>query len=326
MRPTQEVTCMGLFEGIQEAEERVRGYVRETPLEYSPFLSRLGGAHVSLKLENLQVSGSFKARGVFNKLLSCNNRGKLFVTASSGNHGVAFAYATTLLGLRGVVFLPESASPAKVQDIMLYDVEVRFYGRDTVETEAYAREYAEASGGTYISPYNDVEVIAGQGTVGAELVRQLRDFDAVLVPVGGGGLISGIAVYLKNAEPEVMVIGVQPENSAVMYYSLKAGRILNMETKSTLADGVAGGIEEGSITFELCRRYVDKFSLVTEEEIANAIKLMIEKHHMLIEGSAALPIAAYVKNPTIYKDKKIVLLVTGCRIDLKTLKKILETH
>lgn len=314
----------GLIKGIQEAEERIRGYIRETPLEYSPFLSRLGGAHVSLKLENLQVSGSFKARGVFNKLLSYKDSSKLFVTASSGNHGVAFAYVTTLLGLKGLVFLPENASPAKVQDIMLYSVGVRFHGRDTVETEAHARKYAEVSEAIYVSPYNDFEVIAGQGTVGVELVKQLRSFDAVLVPVGGGGLISGIAVYLKNVAPEVRVVGVQPENSAVMYHSLKAGRILSMESKPTLADGVAGGIEENSVTFELCRRYVDEFILVSEEEIANAIKLMLEKHHMLIEGSSALSIAAYLKNPTIYKNKKIILLVTGCRIDLKTLRKILK--
>ncbi|MEM0296850.1 MAG: threonine/serine dehydratase [Zestosphaera sp.] len=314
-----------LFKEILEAEGRIRGYVRETPLEYSPFLSRLGGAQIYLKLENLQVSGSFKSRGVFNKLLSCNNCGEFFVTASSGNHGVAFAYATKLLGLKGLVFLPENASPAKIQDIMLYEVDIRFYGRDSVETETYARRYAESCGATYVPPYNDVKVVAGQGTVGVELVRQLKVFDVVLVPVGGGGLVSGIATYLKNVIPDVRVVGVQPENSAVMYHSLRAGRILSVESKPTLADGVAGGVEENSITFDLCKRYVDDFVLTSEAEIAGTIKLMLEKHHMLIEGSAALPIAAYLRDPTAYRGKRVVLVVTGCRIDLKTLKKILET-
>lgn len=168
-------------------------------------------------------------------------------------------------------------------------------------------------------------MVAGQGTVGVELVRQLKDFSTVIVPVGGGGLISGIATYLKKAVPEVRVVGVQPENSAVMYHSLKAGKILKMVSKPTLADGVAGGIEEGSITFDLCRRYVDKFTLVTEDEIAKAVRLTLEKHHMLIEGSAALPVAAYTRDPTTYRGEKVILVITGCRIDLSTLRKILET-
>jgi len=315
---------VGLLSEVLGAENRIRKYVRETPLEYSIPLSKLGGAQVYLKLENLQVSGSFKIRGVLNKLLSHDNARDLFVTASSGNHGIAFAYAIKMLGLDGVVFLPENASPAKIQDIMQYEIDVRFFGKDTVETEAHARRFANANNAVYISPYNDIKVIAGQGTIGLELHKQLRDLDTVVVPVGGGGLISGIAVYLKEVVPEIRVVGVQPENSAVMYHSLKSGRILAMESKPTLADAVAGGIEENSVTFDLCRRYVDEFILVTEEDIAEAIRFMLEKHHILVEGAAALSVAAYMKKTTFFEGRKTVLLITGCRIDLKTLKKILE--
>ncbi len=178
---------MSLLSEVLGAENRIRKYVRETPLEYSIPLSKLGGVRVYLKLENLQVSGSFKIRGVLNKLLSHDNVRDLFVTASSGNHGIAFAHAIKMLGLNGVVFLPENASPAKIQDIMQYEIDVRFFGRDTVETEAHARRFANANNAVYISPYNDIKVIAGQGTIGLELHKQLRNLDTVVVRVGGGG-------------------------------------------------------------------------------------------------------------------------------------------
>lgn len=312
---------------VLDAENRIKRYIRETPLDYSPFLSQKGNAKVYLKLENFQVTGSFKIRGVFNKLLSLSEEEKEngIVTASSGNHGVAFAYATNVLNLRGVVFLPENASPAKIQDIKQYNVELRFYGRDMVETETFARRFAKENEMTYVPPYNDPKVIGGQGTIGIELEKQLEKIDAVLIPVGGGGLISGVGGYLKETLKDVEIIGVQPENSAVMYHSIKAGEILEIESKPTLADGTAGGIEEGSITFDLCKKYVDDFILVSEEEIAKAITLMLEKHHMLIEGAAALPVAAYLRDPTRFSGKNTVLIISGCRISLSTLKKILES-
>ncbi len=315
---------MLIADEAREAELRIRKYIRETPLEYSRPLSSLG-ADVYLKLENVQLTGSFKIRGVFNKLISIieNGRRERFVTASTGNHGVAFAHAINTLNLQGIVFLPENASPAKIQDIRQYNIELRFYGKDSVEAEKFARKFAEVRGFTYISPYNDPKIIGGQGTIGIELERQLKGIDAVLVPVGGGGLISGIASYLKDVM-RVEVIGVQPENSAVMYHSIRAGRILNMESKPTISDGTAGGIEEGSITFELCKRYVDDFILVSEEEIAKSILFILERHHMLIEGAAALPVAAYLKDRDRFKGKKIVLILSGCRIDIGTLKEILN--
>lgn len=310
---------------VLEAEKRIGKHIRETPLEYSPFLSKKGDANVYLKLENFQVTGSFKIRGVLNKLLSLSEEEKRkgLVTASSGNHGVAFAYATSFLGLRGIVFLPENASPAKVQDIRQYSVEIRFYGNDVVKTEEFARKFAEKNGMIYVPPYNDPKIIGGQGTIALELERQLENIDVVLTPVGGGGLISGIAGYLKEKTKNIEVIGVQPENSAVMYHSIKEGKIVEMESKPTLADGTAGGVEKDSVTFELCRRYVDDFVLVNENEIAKAIVLMLEKHHMLIEGAAALPVAAYLKELERFRGRNIVLVISGCRISLDTLRKVL---
>ncbi len=318
---------MSIANEVREAESRIRNYIRKTPLEYSRPLSNLG-AEVYLKLENIQISGSFKIRGVFNKLLYLIERGEIrkFVTASTGNHGVAFAHAVSTLGLKGAVFLPENASPAKIRDIKQYNVDMRFHGRDSVETERFARRFAEERGFAYISPYNDLKVIGGQGTIGIELEDQLRRIDQVIVPVGGGGLISGIASYLKEVMPSVRIIGVQPENSAVMYRSIKAGRILKMESKPTLSDGTAGGIEEGSITFELCKKYVDDFILVSEEDIARSILFSLERHHMLIEGAAALPIAAYLNNTSKFEGESIVLIISGCRIDLGTLRDLLSTY
>jgi len=235
---------------------------------------------------------------------------------------VAVAYAIKKFGLNGVIFLPKNVSEAKLKDILAYDVEVKLYGEDSVETEKYARAYAKEKGMAYISPYNDEKIIAGQGTIGVELYQQIEEIDAVFIPVGGGGLISGISIYLKNKIPNVKIIGCQPENSPVMYESIKAGKILNIPSKPTISEGTAGGIEEGSITFEICKKLVDDFVLVSEEEILSAIRLMLEKHHILVEGAAALSIAAYMKKRNEYRNKNIVLLVTGRRLTMDLLRNI----
>jgi len=313
-----------LLQEILEAERRCREYIVRTPLEYSPYLSNLGQSNVYLKLENFQITGSFKIRGVINKILSLSEEEKRrgIIAASTGNHGVAVAYAIKKFGLRGMIFLPENVSEAKLNDILSYGVEVKFYGKDSVETEKYARKYAKKEGMIYISPYNDEKIIAGQGTIGVELLEQLKDVDVVFIPVGGGGLISGIAIYLKSMIPDVKIIGCQPENSPVMYKSIKAGKILTVTSKPTISEGTAGGIEEDAITFHICKELVDDFVLVSEEEILKAIRLMIEKHHILVEGAAALSIAAYMKKREEYRGKNIVLLVTGRRLSIEWLKKV----
>jgi threonine dehydratase len=317
----------GLRKEVLEAEKRVRKHIRETPLEFSPYLSRSGGCNVYLKLENMQVTGSFKLRGIMNKLLSLSpeQRNLKILTASTGNHGAAFAYAIQKLGMKGAIFLPENASQIKIEALRYSEVELKFHGTDCVQAEAFARETAEKNSHIYISPYNDIKIIAGHGTIGIELQKQARGIDAILAPVGGGGLISGITAYLKPIKKDVEMIGCQPENSAVMYESIKAGKIVEMESKPTISDGTAGGIEKGSITFDICKSHVDDFLLVTEEEIKRAVKLLIEKHSMLVEGSGALSVASYLKVKEKFKNKNVVLVISGARIGLEQLRELLSS-
>ena len=308
------------------AEKRIRPHVRETPLEGSLYLSDLADCEVLLKLENLQITGSFKLRGAANKLLSLSSddlrRGT--VTASTGNHGAAFAYMLKRLGAKGTIFLPENAAPAKVAGLKLYGADLQFSGDDCVKAEEAGKAEAERSGRVWISPYNDAKIVGGQGTVAVELEGQAGEYDAILVPVGGGGLAGGIAGYLKALYPKIEVIGCQPINSAVMYESVKAGRILDIESLPTLSDGSSGGIEHGSITFDICREHIDDFILLSEEEIAAALRLVIEKHYMLIEGSAALPVAALLQQKKRFEGRRVVLVFSGAHIGIETLKQILK--
>lgn len=308
-----------------QAEKNIRTHIRETPLEFSPYLSSIGNSQVYLKLENFQLTGSFKIRGAFNKLLSLTKeqRKKGIITASSGNHGVAVSCALQKLGIRGKVFLPQTTSQTKIEILKDYRTDFELYGDDCVKAENHARKIAEKKRMMWISPYNDPEIIAGQATVGIELLRQLKEIDAVLVPVGGGGLISGVAAVLKAQNRDMITIGCQPINSCVMAESIKAERVLYVESKPTLSDATAGGIESGSITLKLCQELVDDFILVTEQEIAEAIRLCLRKHQFLIEGAAALPLAAYLKAKEVFAQKIIVLILSGARISFDQLERIL---
>lgn len=309
---------------VEDAHERIRSHVVRTPCRRSQELSRAVGAEVFLKLENQQRSGSFKLRGVVNKILSLprDQPSRPLVAASTGNHGAAFAYAVSELGLDGRLFLPRSAAATKLRTIESYGVPFELVGDDCVETETYAREYAREHGCVVVPPYNDPAVVAGQGTIAVELRDEPGDLDVVLVPVGGGGLIAGIASYVASTAPEVEVIGCQPEASAVMYHSVQAGKIVAEESRPTLSDATAGGIEPGSITFDLCRRHVTGFVLLSEDEIADAIRLVHECEGMVIEGGAALPVAAALKHGRALAGKRIALIVTGSRIDDEVLKRI----
>jgi threonine dehydratase len=315
-----------LYKEITEAEARIRPYIRETPLEHSLSLSQMGQSNVYLKLENIQHTGSFKLRGALNKLLSLTpaQREKGVVTASTGNHGAATAYALKLLGLQGIVFVPETASPVKLAMIQRLGATIQYYGMDGGVTEIFARRYAEEQGMTYISPYNDPQIIGGQGTIAVELVRQLNQpIEAVFVAVGGGGLISGIAGYLKAVQPQVKIIGCLPENSPVMAASIQAQEIVEMESLPTLSDGTAGGIEPGAITFELCQRLVDDYILVNEEEIKAGMRLCIEDHHVLVEGAAGVAVAAYLKQKATYQGQNVVIIICGANISLEKLRAVL---
>ena len=307
------------------AANRIGDHVRTTPLDYSPAISRMSGANVYLKLENLQHTGSFKLRGAFNKLLSltAEERKAGGVAASSGNHGAAIAYAMSKLGVTGVIFVPEQTSSTKVDAIKSAGGEVRFFGNDGLDTEMHAREYAQQNGMIYLSPYNDLDVIAGQGTCGVEIAQQLSAIDAVFIAVGGGGLISGVGSFLKSVNPEISIVACQPEASAVMTESVKAGKILEIPGKPTLSDGTAGGIEEGAITFEICRDVVDDYQVVTEEQIAAAMRVFIDTHHMLLEGAAGVAIAGFLASAEQYADKNVVIIVCGGNISRETLKKVI---
>jgi threonine dehydratase len=317
---------MDVVQEVLDAEQRIRPHIRETIVEHSPVLSERGGARVYAKLENLQHTGSFKVRGALNKVLSLTEerRARGVVTASTGNHGAAVAYSLGRLNESGMVFVPENADRSKVEAIKRLGAEVRYYGQDCAEAEVHARAYALEHGMVYVSPYNDPQVIGGQGTVGVELARQLEGIDAVYVALGGGGLISGIAGYLKSVQPGVQMIGCSPKNSQVMIQSVKAGQILDLPSLPTLSDGTAGGIEAGAITFDLCRTLVDDYLTVSEEEIAASLRLFIGAHHMLIEGAAAVAIAAYLKSCQRFAGQNVVIVICGANISLETLRQVLN--
>lgn len=315
-----------IVEQVKQAEARIRPHIRKTYLEHSPGYSEKTGADVFFKLENLQHTGSFKARGALSKILSLSpeEREKGVVTASSGNHGAATSFAMAKVGCSGIVFLPENASPAKVDAIRRLGAEIRFHGTDSGKTELAALDFARENNRTWVSPYNDVKVIGGQGTIGLELVEQHEKLDALFIAIGGGGLISGVSAYLKSVWPDVKMIGVSPENSQVMIKSVVAGEILDIPSYDTLSDGTAGGIEPGAITFPLVRDLVDDFITVTEDEIATELRNYMALHHHMIEGAAAAAIAGFTKTAEQWQGKSVAIIVCGANISLDTLKAVLD--
>ncbi len=308
----------------ESAAERLGRRVLQTPLRRSRHLSDAAGADVFLKLENRQHTGSFKIRGAMNCLLglSAEQRDRGCAAASSGNHGAAVAYAMRALAMRGVIFVPEQTSTAKVDAIRKYGGEVRFFGTDGLDTEQHAREYAEREGLYYVSPYNDAAVIAGQGTCGIELLNQLPDLDAVVIAVGGGGLLSGVASVLKSRNPKIAVIAAQPAASAVMARSIEAGRILDFPSEPTLSDGTAGGIEPGAMTFDLCRALVDEFVIVEEDDIAAAMRDFRRREGDVIEGAAGVAIAAIQQAAAGIAGKKVAVIVCGGNVSKSVLAKL----
>lgn len=314
---------MNIKEKILEAEKRIRPYLRETPLEYSYVLNKMTGSEVYLKLENIQITGSFKARGALNKILLLKDSTAKIVTASTGNHGLGVANALSVVKKEGIIYLPKNASTAKVEAIGMRGVPVEFYGDNCEETEQYVRKLSEVNNQVYISPYNDEEVMAGQGSIGVELHRELPDLDAVFISVGGGGLIAGIASYLKAVNPKIEIIACLPENAPVMYECIKAGKIIDVAEKHTLSDATAGGIEAGSITFEVCQQFVDTYITVSEEEIIDSMKLMMKHHHLIIEGSAGVAVASLLKAKDRYKQKKVAIIICGGNVSETVLKRLM---
>lgn len=320
---------LSLCEDISKAADRIKLHVRKTPLECSPWLSDVGKSKVYIKLESEQITGSFKLRGAFNKLLTLKeSNDEVFltngvITASTGNHGAAAAYASSKVGTPVTIYVPETTSYAKLKVVKQFGGSVKFHGEDCVEAEVTARNAAKESGMHFVSPYNDLVVVAGQGTIGVEIFEDLADVDSVFVAVGGGGLIGGIAAYLKSVKPGIKMIGCQPSQSAVMSESVKAGKILDLPSGDTLSDGTSGGVEENSVTFDLCKYLVDEWILVSEEEISRAVYQFMENHHKIVEGAAGVAIAAYLKDHNRFQGRNVVIISCGANITMKKLKEVI---
>jgi threonine dehydratase len=315
---------VNLRERIEAADRRIRPHARETPLIHSPALSELAGAEIYLKLENLQRTGSFKVRGALNKLLSLpeSDRRRGVITASTGNHGAATAFAAGKVGVRVTVYVPHTASTSKVDRIRRLGAAVEFHGEDSGRTEIYARQVAEREGKCFVSPYNDLEIVAGQGTIGVELLRQEPSLDAAVIALGGGGLLGGIATYLKAVKPASWIVGCSPRNSAVMIQSIEQGAILDLPSSPTLSDGTAGGVEPGAITFDLCRDSADEYDLVDEDEIAEAMRLLYQEERLVVEGAAGVALASALHRRERLAGKKVAVLLCGGNLGWDVVAKV----
>ena len=318
-----------LLADVLEARSRLEGIALRTPLEASPTLAaESGAAEVRLKLEMLQPTGSFKTRGAHNKvaLIAAERQDADLVTASSGNHGIAVATAAVRHGMRLTVLVGASVSPAKLERLRALESDrcvVEIFGRDSDDAEAEARRRDTEQIAVYVPPYHDPDVIAGQGTIGAEILDEWPACDAIVVPIGGGGLISGIGLWAKAVKPSMRLVGVQPSASPPMYAYLQSNSTKPMPIAPTLADGVAGNIERDSITWKMCRQLVDEVVLVDEEQIADAMRWAIEVHHLVVEGSAALGIATLRARLGGLAGRRVTAVLTGRNVDADTLRAIL---
>jgi len=303
-----------LHEQVEAAYKCIAGQARETPVEMSEAVAE--GVPVLLKLEHLQKTGSFKFRGACNKIagLTREQAAAGVVAASNGNHGLGVAAAAQPLGIAAEVYVSSHVSPAKARRIEALGARIRCVGTDPVEAEVAARRAAEESGQVFISPYNDVEVMAGQGTIAVELQRQAPDLDAVFVAVGGGGLIGGMGAYLKAVSPRTEIVGCWPETSPVMWECMRAGRIVEVHEEATLSESTSGNLEEGSVTLEVCRRVIDRAAMVSEREIADALLLLMHTEHWIVEGAAAVAVAAFRKDAERYRGKRVAIVLCGRNI------------
>jgi threonine dehydratase len=309
--PSQAITDFALQ--VVKAAERIKSVVTETPVEQMNDLAPDAGIDVFFKLENLQQTGSFKLRGASNKILSLSpaEAAKGVIAASNGNHGLGVAAAASRVGIAAEVYVSSHVSPAKAQRIEEYGARIQRAGDDPLDAEIAARAAAEQQSKVFISPYNDVQVMAGQGTIAVELLKQLPQVDALFVAVGGGGLIGGIGAYLKHASPSTELVGCWPENSPVLYESIKAGQIVDVAEQPTLSESTAGGLEAGSVTLDICAKVIDRSVLVTEDEILAAMKKVRALRGWDIEGAAGVAVAAFLKEAERYRGKKIAVVICG---------------
>ncbi len=312
---------------IQEARRRIVNVAYRTPQYYSPGLSALVGANVYLKLESFQPIRVFKIRGAANKVLKLRpqERKQGFVAASSGNHGLAVSYIANLVGTDATIVVPTTAVEEKVAAIEEYGARVVKHGFFHDERMAKALEIQKNTGATFIHPFDDPDVIAGQGTIGLEICEDLPDVNTVIVPIGGGGLISGISTAIKSLKPSAKVIGVEPERASSMHQSIKNGRITRLQDTTTLAEGLAAR-EPGENTFEIVKRNVDVILLVEEEQIEKAVYTVMKECHLLVEPSAAAAFAGLIHKWHPRVEEKIVVVVSGANFSVKILGRILSKY
>ncbi len=306
---------------ITAAADRIGGIASKTPLVESPALSKKFGRKVYLKLECFQPIRVFKIRGAYNKISQLP--AKSVVAVSSGNHGMAVAYSSRILGKKCTVVIPETAVQEKVNAIIEYGGEPIKYGKYHADREAKADEIVRRTGATLVHPFNDHDIIAGQGTCGLEIIDQLPDVDSVIVPIGGGGLISGISTAVKTLKPSAKVFGVEPAGAAKMQAALKAGKPVTMESPQSIADGLIPS-SVGDLTLEACRKYVELVFSVTDDEIVDAMKLLIREAHIFPEPSGAAPLALLASSNSLVRlGDKVVLVVSGGNMSLDLLKRTL---
>jgi threonine dehydratase len=300
---------------IEQVANSLRRHLRPTPLERSRSFSAAAGCDVYLKLESVQPVRSFKVRGALNRIvrLAPDQRAAGVITASAGNHGMGVAYAAAEFGIPATVYVPTGANPLKVEAIERLGARVVAAGSNYGEVFVAASAEQEKLGATFVHAYNDLDVVAGQATVAVELLDDLAEFDTVLVGIGGGGLIGGIAFYLKSKRPSVRVVGVEPEGADSMKRSLDAGRIVTLERVATIADGLAA-LAPGTLTFELARRFVDDVLIVQEEEMLRAIRLLFEWEHLLAEPAGAAATAALLFHYLAAPGERVVVVVSGANL------------
>jgi len=317
-----DTTTLPTIEDIMAAAGRIAGVASRTPLVESPSLSKRLGREVYLKLECFQPIRVFKIRGAYNKISQLAS--SKIVAASSGNHGLAVAYSAHLLGKESTVVIPETAVREKADAIAEYGAEVVRFGKYHSDREAKAVEICKRTGAAFVHPFNDPHIIAGQGTCGLETVEQLRDFDSVIVPVGGGGLISGISIAVKALRPSARVYGVEPAGATKMQMSLRADKLVKLEAPQSIADGLIPS-SAGELTLEACRKNVDGMFNVSDDEILSAMRLLVREAHIFPEPSGSAPLAALVseRDPTKF-GKRVVLVISGGNVSIDLMRGLLS--
>lgn len=313
---------------IEHVYKEIKRYIRKTPVERSDYYSNLSGAEVFLKYENQQITGSFKVRGALNKVFSIPDHeiDKGLIAVSAGNHALGYGYALKKKGKRGIIILPENASKAKVLSLKQYPVDIEFHGKNYDEAENYTLDVVAKTGKIFVSPYNDPYVIAGQSTVAFEAFTEIRDAEVLLVPVGGGGLLAGACLFKEKFNLDIEIYGVQTEESPTFKAAFDAGEITHIPIKNSIAEGLHGQIQEGSITFPLVAKGVKDILLVSDKELKDQFYNFIQYHHTLVETSSIVTVAAIVKYSELFKGKKVMGILTGSNIDAGVLANILKEH